>query len=133
MDAPKTKYACIVEADESTRKRLEGTQHKDHQAHIAGKGINSLIHDNLVHKFILVAKAMNIPDAKPAVDKEWEKLEKIPVRQLTKIRNKNEVIGEARTKGAEVHFASLKGLCHLKNSELEPKFQKIQRPSCTSR
>ena len=29
------KYACIVEADESTRKRLEGSLHKD-QDHIAG-------------------------------------------------------------------------------------------------
>ena len=33
-DAPKTKYACIVEAGESTRKRLEGTLHKDHEDHI---------------------------------------------------------------------------------------------------
>ena len=36
-DAPTTKYACIVEAGESTRKRLEGTLHKDHEDHIAGK------------------------------------------------------------------------------------------------
>ena len=49
-DAPKTKYACIAEADESTRKRLEGTLHKDHEDHIAGTGINSLNHHNLVHK-----------------------------------------------------------------------------------
>ena len=41
-DAPKTKYACIVEADESTRKRLEGTLHKDHEDHIAGNEISSL-------------------------------------------------------------------------------------------
>ena len=45
----KTKYACIVEADKSTRKRLEGTPHKGHEDHIAGKGINSLNHHNLVH------------------------------------------------------------------------------------
>ena len=36
----KTKYACIVEADESTRKRIKGTLHKDHEDHTAGKGIN---------------------------------------------------------------------------------------------
>ena len=35
-----TKYACIVEADEFTRKRLEGALHKNHEGHIAGKGIN---------------------------------------------------------------------------------------------
>ena len=39
-DTPKTKYVCIVEADESTRNRLEGTLHKDHEDHIAGKEMN---------------------------------------------------------------------------------------------
>ena len=97
-DAPRTKYACIVEADESTRKRLEGTLHKDHEdqiarkgRNIAGKGINSLNHCNLVRKFILIPKAMNISNAK-----------------------------------ATVHFASLMDICHLENSELEPKFQKYK-------
>ena len=46
-----TKYACIVEADESTRKRMGKTLHEDHEDHIARKGINSLNHYNLVHKF----------------------------------------------------------------------------------
>ena len=35
-----------------------------------------LQHYNLVHKFILMPQAMKIPEAKAAVDKEWEKLEK---------------------------------------------------------
>ena len=38
----KTKYACIVEADESMRKRMEGSHHENHEDHIAGKGMNSL-------------------------------------------------------------------------------------------
>ena len=67
-DAPKTKYACIVEADESSRKRLEGTVHKDHEDHFAGKGINSLNQYNIVQKFIPMPEAMRIPE----VDKEWE-------------------------------------------------------------
>ena len=54
------------------------------------------------------------------------KLEKIPAWQLTKVRNKNEVIAEARSEGREVHFASLMDLCHLKKSELEPQFQKYK-------
>ena len=33
---------------------------------------------------------------------------------LTNIRSKKEVIDEARTKGAKVHFASLMDRCHLK-------------------
>ena len=53
------------------------------------------------------------------------KLEKIPTWQLTKVRNKKEVIAETRN-GGKVHFASLMNLCHLKNSELEPKFQKYK-------
>ena len=44
--------------DESTRKRMEGSLHKYHEDHIAGKGMNSLSHYNLVHKFIPVPQAM---------------------------------------------------------------------------
>ena len=33
---------------------------------------------------------------------------------------------EARNKGGKVHFASLMDLCHLKNSDLEPTFQKYK-------
>ena len=66
---------------------------------------------------------MKIPDAKAAMDKEWGKLEKIPAWQLTKVRNTKEVIDEARIEGKTMHFASLMDICHLKNSELAPKFQ----------
>ena len=70
-------------------------------------------------------QAMKIPQEKAAVDKEWEKLEKIPAWELTKVRSEKEVIDEAR-KGRKVHFASLMDLCHLKNAELEAKHQKHQ-------
>ena len=122
----KTKYACVVEADESTRPRLEGAGHKPPQDHITAKGMNSITHCSLVHKFIPKPRAMTIPDVKAAVEKEWEELEKIPAWQLTKVRNKKrEVIEEARNKGRNFHhFASLMDLCHLQNSELEPQYQK---------
>ena len=71
-------------------------------------------------------QAMKILAAKAAMDKEWEKLEKIPAWDLTKGRSKKEVIDEARTKGAKVHFASLMDICHLKNAELETKHQKYK-------
>ena len=96
----------------------------NHEDHIAGKGENSLQHYNLVHKFIPMPQAMKIPAAKAAVDKEWEKLEKISAWSLTKVRSKKQVIDEARTSGATVHFASLMDICHLKNAELEAKHQK---------
>ena len=69
---------------------------------------------------------MKIPAAKEAVDKEWGKLEKFSAWNLTKVGSKNEVIDEARTKGAKVHFASLMDICHLKNAELEAKHQKYK-------
>ena len=61
-----------------------------------------------------------------ASNKEWEKLEKTSAWNLTKVRSKKEVIDEARTKGAKVHFASLMDICHLKNAELEAKHQKYK-------
>ena len=71
-------------------------------------------------------QAMKIPAAKAAEDKGWGKLEKISTWNLTGVRNKSEVIDEARTKGAKVHFASLMDICHLKNAELEAKHQKYK-------
>ena len=70
------------------------------------------IHCNIViwvHKFIPMPEAMKIPASKAAVDKEWEKLEKISAWNLTKVRSKKEVIDEARTKGAKVHFCLIDG------------------------
>ena len=65
----KTKYACIVDAHESMRIRMEGAPHRYHEDHIAAKGLNSSSHHNLVHKFIPMPQAMKIPDAKAAVEK----------------------------------------------------------------
>ena len=55
-----------------------------------------------------------------------EKSEKIPAWLLTKVGNQKEVIDEERNEDRNVHFASLMDLCHLKHSELEPKFQKCK-------
>ena len=95
----KTKRACILEADESTRLRMGNSIPPNHEDHIAGKGENSLQHYNLVHKFI-------------------------PMPQ--EVKSKKMVIDEARTSGAAVHFASLMDICHLKNAELEAKHQKYK-------
>ena len=125
-DKNKTKLACILAADESTRMRMENSEPSNHEDHIAGKGENSLQHYNLVHKFIPMPQAIKIPAAKAAVDKEWEKLGKISAWNLTKVKSKKKVIDEARTSGATVHFASLMDICHLKNAELEAKHQKYK-------
>ena len=54
------------------------------------------------------------------------RLEKISAWNLTKVRNKSEVIEDARTRGVKVHFSSLMDICHLKNAELETKHQKYK-------
>ena len=69
---------------------------------------------------------MKIPAAEAAVDKELEKLQKIPAWDITKVRSKSDVIDDARTKGRNIHFASLMELCHLKNAELETRHQKYK-------
>ena len=121
-----TKLAFILEADESTRMRMGNSIPHNHEDHIAGKGNNSLQHYTLVLKFIPMPQALKILAAKAAVDKEWDKLEKILAWNLTKVRSKKELLDEARTKGAKVLFASLMDMCHLKNAELEEKHQKYK-------
>ena len=70
----KTKYACFVDANESTRPRLEGAGHKLHHDHITAKGTNSMARYCLVHKLIPTPQAVTIPDATAAaVKKELEK------------------------------------------------------------
>ena len=125
-DKKRTKLACILEANESTRMRMGNSEPHDHEDHIAGKGENSLQHYHSVHKFIPMPQAMKIPAAIAAVDKEWEKLENISAWNLAKVKSKKQVIDEARTAGATVHFASLMNICQLKNAELEAKHQKYK-------
>ena len=43
---------------------------------------------------------------------------------MEKVKSKKEVIKEAQKNNNKVYFAALMDLCHLENSELEPKFQK---------
>ena len=88
-----------------------------------------IIHYSIIIWFtnlFLCLKPIKIPAAKAAVDKEREKLEKISAWNLTKVKSKKQVIDEARTTGANVHFASLMDICHLKNAELEAKHQKYK-------
>ena len=112
------KYVCIVDADESTRPRLEGAGHKPHQDHITAKGTNSVTHYSLVHKFIPMPQAFKIQMQRRQWRKNGQKLKKLLAWQLTKVRNKKEVIDVARNKGSKVHVASLMHLCHLKNTSI---------------
>ena len=52
----KSKLACILEASESTRLRMEESLPNHHEDHIAGEGDNSLQHYNLVQNLFLCLK-----------------------------------------------------------------------------
>ena len=69
-NARRNMLVFVVEADESVWIRMEGSQSKNHEDHIAGKGMNPSSHYNLVHKFIPTLQVMEIPDAKEAVEEE---------------------------------------------------------------
>ena len=70
----KTVDACVCEAHESIRHRIQETQNKDHEDHIAEHGYNSMSLYNLVHKNVPLLHADKTADAKAAVDNEWENL-----------------------------------------------------------
>ena len=55
-----------------------------HENHVVGAVHTSLQQYIMVHKFIPMLQAMKVPAAKAAVDKEWEKLERIPASDLTR-------------------------------------------------
>ena len=96
------------------------------------EGDNSPQHYNLVHKFIPVSQAMKIPAANAAVDKEWEKLEKISTRNLTTVRSKR---GDRWRKdvGRKSSFCIINGHITFEKCWIGGKAPKIQRSSCTSR
>ena len=52
----KSTFACILEASESTRMRMEESLPNYHEDHIAGRGDNSLQHYNLIHTFFSCLK-----------------------------------------------------------------------------
>ena len=86
---------------------LEFTLPRNHDDHIAERGFNSLTHYHSVFKFIPMPQALKIPDAKAAVNKEWEKIEKIPVWQMDKVKSKKDVILQAQKEKRKVHFATM--------------------------
>ena len=62
----KTQHAYVVEAHESTRKRLKSLP-KNNEDLVAEKGFNSMSHYNLVHTFLPMLQAMKIPDARKSL------------------------------------------------------------------
>ena len=66
---------------------------------------------------------MKIPEAFTAMDKEWNKLEKIPTWDVSKVEERSTVQERAQRTKVVTHFGQIMPLCHIKNSELEAEMQ----------
>merc|ERR1711954_477641 len=117
---------CYAGGDPCFRARGEKSHRRQHQDHTAPKGYASVDQFALVHTPIQIGKAMRIPDAKKAVDDEWNAHEQKKTWNVNKVRPKAEVIAEAEKKKVSVHFGRLMDLCHLKHAELSPELQKYK-------
>ena len=81
----------------------------------------------------LCLKEWKYQDAKAAVEKELGKLKKIPAWQLTKVRDKMEVIAESRNKGRTVPFCVENGSLSSQEFGVGTTISKIPRSSRTPR
>ena len=115
---PKTKYVFIVESHESTRQPVEPSLPQFQEDHIAGKGVNSMSHHSLVHKFIPMPQVAKIPDAKGAVENVLNKLETISAWQLKKVKSKREVGHPRGTKRPKES-----PLCYIDGHMSSPEFR----------
>ena len=129
----KTRLACILDVDESTRLRMGNSVPNPDEDHISGKGDNSSQHHNFVHKFVSIFQAMKIPAATAAVDKELEKMEKISAWNLTKVKSKKEVIDESKDERRKSSFRLNDGHLSSEKCWIGGKTPKIQRSSCAPR
>ena len=101
---PQTKHACIVEAHESTRQRLELSLPESHEDRIASKGKNSRTDYNLVHEVYSNVFSNEDSGCKSCSGQGMEKARDNPSVATGKNQSKN----HKETKG------------HLINAELEP-------------
>ena len=129
----KTRFSCITEAHESTRQGIESVTKRTHEEHIAERRAEFCI--ALQFRALIYSDAASDEDSR-CKRQQWtrngKKLETIPAWDVNKVKSKKEVTKEAQKNNNKLHFASLMDLCHLKNSELEPHFQKFKGKTCTS-
>ena len=117
----RSKHACIVEAfHASTRKRTGKTQQISHCCE-GVKFVESLQSCAQVHSY---APSNENRGRESRCGQGVRKTRNSPTWQMTKVKSKKEVVQKAQKEGRTVYFAALMDICHLKNSELNQKFQK---------
>ena len=90
-----------------------------HQDCIASVGDVSETYWSLIHKQVSIPKALKIPKAKEALDKEWDRLQKKRVWIMETVEDKKVVEERCQKQGVECEFCAIMVLCHNKNSEFE--------------
>ena len=120
----RSKHACIVETfHASTRKRTGKTQQISHCCE-GVKFVESLQSCAQVHSY---APSNENRGRESRCGQGVRKTRNSPTWQMTKVNSRKEVVQKAQKEGRTVYFAALMDICHLKNSELNQKFQKKQR------
>ena len=122
----KTKLACTLEADESTRMRMGNSIPHHHEDHITGETWKFITALQFGSQIYSSASSYENSCSESSGGQGMGKIGENFGMELGKSQNKKELIDEARTSGAKVHFASLMDICHLKNAELEAKHQKYK-------
>ena len=122
-----------TEAHESTRQRIESVTKRMHVEHIAGEGQNSILHYNLVHKFISDAASTEYSRGKGSsgqgMEKTWDN------SRMGCEKSQEQKGGHRR--GTEKQQQS--SLCFIDGRVSEKEFgvgatiPEVQRSSCTSR
>ena len=95
---------------------------RPHVERIAPRGHASEEWFACVHTPLPIPKAMQIPEAREALEKGWSKLERKKAWDISRVAPKAKVIRDAKAKGRSVHFGSLMDLCHIKNSQMGKEF-----------
>lgn len=91
-----------------------------HQDNIQDRGYASPTYCAFVHQPIPIKQALQIPEAKAALTKEWDKLDTLPAFDYCKVRELRDVQNASRASGQAVHIGDLMELCHKKHAELAP-------------
>ena len=80
--------------------------------------VNALLMTAAVARLIPRPEVANTPEAKKALDVEWEKLRSKGTWDESRVKECKTVIAEAKAKGEKAHIARIFEACYLKGSEL---------------
>ena len=92
-----------------------------HNENTSSRGFSSDEQFAMVHAPIPIEKALQIPAAKKAMDKEWDKLDALNSFNYASVQEKWVVQGWCKSDCEIRHFANVMPICHKKNAQLTEK------------